>query len=256
MSKALQANSEEALLQEWQESQVKIAKKGHNTLKLINNSKDPDYGKFFAIRYELDTEAPKESWKEVKEEVDLSKAEFFPVKCRTQIMSPFKDNKPLYRIDEQDDSWVVLKDAEGKIIEEGLYFDKLIPEAETMKMRYNLKYSQSVYCFYNGIAYKMIIKSNNVSSWFKVWGKIAKQPQTMKIIRMPEEQVGTNMFYPLVFDLTGNMVELKDAVPLMRQIDTQLAKYYEEKAKKQSEASEEATVQVIDEDYATDLPFA
>src|SRR3990167_4817504 len=237
-------NADEALLQEWQESQVKINKKGHNTLKLINDSKDPDYGKFFAIRYELDTDAPKESWKEVREEVDLSKAEFFPVKCRTQVMSPFKDNKPLYRIEESDDSWTVLKDAEGKIVAEGMF--------KELKEQYELKYSNSVYCFYNNVPYKFIVKSGNLDTWFKVWGKCAKAPQTFKIIRMPEAKVGTNVFYPLVFDCTGNFVDLKDAVPLMRQIDAQLAKYYEDKAKKQ----EADKVEIIDEDYATDLPFA
>ena len=242
MSKSL-VNADEALLQEWQESQVKITKKGHNTLKLINDSKDPDYGKFFAIRYELDTEAPKESWKEVREELDLSKAEFFPVKCRTQVMSPFKDNKPLYRIEESDDSYIVLKDAEGKTVAEGLYSE--------MKEQYELKYSNSVYCFYNNVPYKFIVKSGNLDTWFKVWGKISKQPQTFKIIRMPEAKVGTNVFYPLVFDLTGRLVPLADAVPLMRQIDVHLAEYYANKAKK----IEEAKVEIVDESYDTDLPF-
>lgn len=252
MSKQL-VNAEEALLQEWQESQIKIAKKGHNTLKLINDSKDVDYGKFFAIRYELDTDAPKESWKEVREELDLSKAEFFPVKCRTQVMSPFVDNKPLYRIDETDDSFITLKDVDGNVVVEGMY-----PE---LKEKYKLKYSQSAYCFYNGVGYKLIIKGKDtLGSWFKVWSKIAKKPQTMKIIRMPEAAAGTNVFYPIVFDLTGNMVELKDAVPLMRQIDAQLAKYYEDKARKLEEASEEAKVTIVDEEYdnvnsETGLPF-
>ena len=246
MSKEI-AIKEDALLQEWQEAQIKVTKQGHNTLKLINNSKDPDYGKFYAIRYELDTDAPKESWKEVKEEVDLTKAEFFPVKCRTQVMSPFKDNKPLYRIEESDDSYISIKDAEGKTIEEGMY--------SNLKDKYSLKYSQSAYCFYNGIAYKMIIKGGTtLESWFKVWGKIAKQPQTMRIIRMPEAEAGTNVYYPIVFDLTGHMVELKDAIPMMRQIDANLAKYYENKAKRLEESKVEVE-EVPYYDVPSDLPF-
>lgn len=235
---------EDALLKEWQEAQVKITKKGHNTLKLINDSKDPDYGKFFAIRYELDVDAPKESWKEVKEEVDLSKAEFFPVKCRVQVMSPFVDGKPVYHIEESDDSWITLKDSEGKKIVEGMFSD--------LKEKYKLKYTQSAYCFYNGVAYKLIIKGGvNLSSWFKVWGKIAKKPQTMRIIRMPEAEAGTNVYYPLVFELTGNLVPLTEAVPMMREIDANLARYYENKAKEQ--AAED--VEVVETDYDTDLPF-
>lgn len=225
--------SKENLLQQWQDMQIKTAKKGHNILKLINNSRDPDYGKFIAIRYELDTEVLKETWKEVQEVVDLSKAEFFPVKCRTQVISPFADNKPLYRIEESDDSWTVLKDAEGNLIEEGMFSD--------LKEKYKLKYSQSVYCFYNGVAYKMIIKGGmNISSWFKVWSKISKQPQTFRIIRMPEEAAGTNVYYPLVFELTGNTVELPEAIKMAQQVNQALAEYYENKLKMQELAYEEA----------------
>lgn len=244
MTNALIKKDNDALLAEWQGMHIPTSKKGHNTLKLVNNSKDPNYGKFFATHYELDPDSEKETWNEVVEEVDLATAEFFPVKCRTQVNPPFENNQPLYRIEESDDSYITIKDKEGKVIEEGMYSD--------LKDKYKLKYSQSVYCFYKNIAYKLIIKGGtNLQSWFKVWNKICKQPQTFKIIRLPEAQNGTTTFYPLVFDLTGNIVELKDAIPMARQINESLAKYYEAKQK----TLETPEVEVIDEDYDKDLPF-
>lgn len=200
---------------------------------------NPDFGKLFAVSYDLEGEEAE------RERIDIKTAVFFLAKVRIQIKSKKVDanKKPLFWMREISslDDLIQVRDPDGKTVAEGLY--------QELKPTYDLKYADAAYVYYKGKVYRWVITGAHFETWFPLKNKAQKRPYTFKIHSIVNAPTDGAPFKTINFEL-GEPFPLEEAIKVLDQIDINLAKYYR--------SVQEKTVtpaQVEDIDYETDLPF-
>lgn len=266
MTKAITTPNNDFIAQ-WKERQNYQEKLPVNYIKLINTklsedgkSFNPDFGKLFAVRYELDLNGEA---KEIKTEIDIKKDSFFCLKQRVQIKCGKNDKttgKPLYWAREVDmaEDYIELHDQTGEVVATDMY--------RNLKEKYDLKFNQALYIYFKGFVYRWTIGGSNLSAWFtmsKLINGALKQGRliTFKVAAIEEQQAEMNgqkapIFFNVLTFATGEEdFNPETAIKILDQVDATLAKYYS-KIKEDQKAKElEATQEVVDVDYDTDLPF-
>ena len=203
-----------------------------------NSEKNPDYGKLFAYRYE--------DGEETKEEIDIKKARFLPVKFRVQIRcTDMKDGKAEYWAREVDKPpmgtpvSITLFNQDKEEVKTDLY--------KNLKEEYNLKFFSAVYVEYNGYVYRWLIGGTHLGSWFDVEKIVASSPHYFMVIGMTDEKTGTNNYKSMQFGI-DEPAKIADVLPLMDQVDASLSSYY-----KKVEEEGEGPKQIEDANWDEEL---
>ena len=244
------ANKEQQALEEWNSLQYRGQGNRTNTIKLANSplgndgKENPDYGKLFAIHYD-------EYGNEIKEEINIDTAEFLLVRVRVQIRCTDYDEKTekakywCREVNECD--LITVNNSDGEEVATGEYRE--------LKDKYKLKFTHSVYVYYNERIYRWNIGGAHLGSWFEVKGAIDKtlRPHLFTVSHLTDEKTGTNHYKQMHFKM-GDEYPIEKAIPIARQLDEGLAKYYESVQTKEKELLEtsEEPVKDVEKD---DLPF-
>lgn len=237
--------SDPALLARWEargSTQSKVNKIVLGNKKLDDKGeKNPEYGKLFAVSYT-------EGGDEIREELNISKAQFLPVKLRVQIKCTDVDEegKPAYWAREIDraDEPITLMNKAGEVVAEDLY--------RNLKDQYKLKYSDAAYVWYDGKIYRWVISGAHFESWFLLKkGAFKGAPKSFKVTGITEQSVGngTVWFNSLSFAWADEF-PIEQAIKIAEEVDAGLKAYYEQISKKAK-----AKVEIVDESYDTDLPY-
>lgn len=205
--------------------------------------KNPDYGKLFAISYNL-------SGEEERIEVDIKKDTFFLARIRVQIKckQTDPDGKPLYWAREVDnaDDWIKVMDKTNTEVAEGMYRD--------LKDEYGLKFTNAAYVWFKGKIYRWVVSGAHFESWFALTKKAFKGvPRSFRVSGITENSVGNGtVWYNVLSFEWADEFPLEEAVKIADLVDGNLSKYYDSLKKPKIT---EGSFDELGEAELTDLPF-
>jgi hypothetical protein len=217
--KAETAVTDQALLDEWEAMRPKPEQRSQFNEIYIDNKKNtedgelnPCFGKIFARTAEEE------------HEVDISVANFFPVKYRVQVNSVWDEaaNKSDYFCREVDDlSYIEVIDSSTKeVVATGSFFD--------LRKEYQLSTTDIFYVAYAGQVYRWRMKVGGyeiVNSLKKSLSKIS-HPTCFKVksITPTSKANGATWFNTVEFEL-GEKIDVKLALELIEQLNEAINAY-------------------------------
>lgn len=186
---------------------------GINTIKLDNSKLDKEtgetnknFGKLYAYRYE----AKDFKVKEVVEELDITKAEFYLLDVRDNVSIRYgsKYSETHYIPESAQFRPIQIISKEGHVVEEeGKYKD--------LKEKYDLSYAKNLYVSYGGHVYRWTIKPSSFESLFPLLKQIEdlSVPKTFKVsaVKSNKSDSGSIWWNEMEFELAGDK-DMEEAV--------------------------------------------
>lgn len=211
------SDTNKELLKTWLEIKPQQQKKHViNEIKVINNKlnedgkENLDFGKVVAIN------------EDGEHFIDISTAQFFPVKLRFQATGRWDDvlERREYWTREVDDYEITVFDGEtNEQVAVGNFFN--------LKKNFNLSSFDIFYVVYNGIIYrwKMIVGGYKIVNKLKKMIYSNNEPHNFKIKNIKAKSNGGIWFNEFEFE-QGDKIEIKDAVNYIKEINEFLDAYY------------------------------
>lgn len=220
-STALTTEQSADLLAQWNQQRNVASRPGVNTI-FVDNRKfaddsgievNADFGKLFAVKYvEQDGE-----FVEQKTEIDISLAQFHPIKARVLVQCKEYDDatgKPMYSAKEVDEfTDIELRDVNGEIVYTGPY--------KGAKEEFNLRYIVVLYVEFLGDIYRWKVTGASFDTWFKVRNSMDKLrvPYTFKVNAVESKKSGSVFYNEIIFAL-GEEYPVQDALDLMKELNS------------------------------------